>query len=58
MARVQVNYKSGAFMVTEVDEFTVTRNQTTGNLSAEWENAKPRPLLLGLDDVESIWELT
>lgn len=53
--RVQINYKSGQSMVIEVDNFTINKGP---GLRAEWENATPRPLLLGVDEIESIWELT
>lgn len=55
MAKVQINYKSGISMVVKCDEFTIKR----GGLgkSFEWENMSPRPLLIGIEDVESVWEL-
>jgi hypothetical protein len=56
MARVQINYKSGLSMVVEVDEFEITR-RAIGDLSVSWVAAQPRPLLLGIDDIESVWEL-
>jgi hypothetical protein len=55
--RVQINYKSGLSMVVEVQEFTVLRNKLNGQKSYEWVDMSPDPLLLGVDDIESIWEL-
>lgn len=51
--RVQINYKSGTSLVFECDSFRI---KGTGR-SFEWENAVPRPLLLGADEIESVWEL-
>lgn len=42
-------------MILEVTDFTITRKPT--GKSIEWEEAVPRPLLLGIEDIESIFEL-
>ena len=56
-ARVQINYKSGISMVIECDECTVKRSHGGGVGSIELDNAQPRPLLFGVEDIESVWEL-
>lgn len=56
MPHVQINYKSGHSVTMECDSFSVKTNGL-GNRTFEWDNAKPRPLMLGADDVESVWEL-
>jgi hypothetical protein len=53
--RIRVNYRSGHWMEFDCDEFTLIRNQISGAYSAQWDNASPSPLKLGLEDVESIW---
>lgn len=55
-SRVQINYKSGLSMVIECDEFKITRSGS-GPKSYAWADANPRPMLLGADDIESVWEL-
>jgi hypothetical protein len=55
-ARVKINYKSGLSETIICDEFTV---KTVGAeiLSVEWVNPSPRPLHIGANDIESVWEL-
>lgn len=53
MAKVQINYKSGQSVVVKCKQFTVRGHGTT----FEWEDMEPRPLLLGANDIESVWEL-
>lgn len=55
-ARVRINYKSGISMEIECDNFGVKR-LSGRDLSITWENAVPRPLLIGVDDIESVWEV-
>ena len=57
-SRVQVNYKSGHSMIIECDDFTIKVNRIDGRKSIEWDNAQPRPMLLGVEYIESVWELT
>lgn len=56
-SEVQINYRSGSSVTVMCDSFAVERNNATGHLKIEWENAVPRPLLMGVDDIESVWEL-
>lgn len=56
-ARVQINYKSGISMVFECDDFKITQ-RPIGGKSYEWEGAEPDPMLLGVDDIESVWQLS
>lgn len=53
--KITINYKSGIKMTVYADEFNIKRNSVHGLTSADWENLKPRPLFLGIDDIESIW---
>lgn len=56
-SKVQINYRSGISMVIECTDFTITRG-ITGLKSYEWENAEPNPILIGADDIESVWQLS
>lgn len=54
--RVQINYKSGIVVIVECTEFTIKRSAI--GKSYEWTNdAVPRPMLLGVDEIESVWQL-
>lgn len=55
MPKVQINYKSGISMVVRCDELTIERGAL--GKTFEWNNMSPRPLLMGIEDVESVWEL-
>lgn len=52
--KVTIVYKSGAIVVIRCRNLTVERRGAELR-SVEWENAKPRPLLFGVDEVVSIW---
>lgn len=54
-SRVQINYKSGLSVVFECDKFAI--KGAAGSRSMEWEAAVPRPMLLGINEIESVWEL-
>ena len=54
MATLQINYKSGQSIKVTVDHFAICG---TGR-RFEWENMKPKPLLLGAGDIESVWEMS
>lgn len=57
-ARVQINYKSGQSVVIECDKFSCRREPASNELAElTWENATPRALFMGFNDVESVWEL-
>jgi hypothetical protein len=54
---IKIAYKTGNVQYLKCDSFNVER------ISAElsklsWENAEPKPLFVGLDDIESIFEVT
>lgn len=54
--RVRVIYKSGADQIIKCDSFKVT--MLGGAISKlTWENAKPRPLFIGVDDVAAVYDL-
>lgn len=54
--KVRIIYKSGATIDVRCTSFTVRR---AGGLiaSVEWEDAKPKPMYLGVDDVAAVWQL-
>lgn len=54
--KVQINYQSGRSVVITCRDFTVNRRGSK-IASVEWENAKPDALHMGIDDIESIWQL-
>ena len=53
--KVTIKYKSGNEIVVWCDDITVKRIQLNGALEISWETMKPRPLLLGVDEIESVW---
>lgn len=54
--RIRIIYKSGAEQVIRCDNFKVTMRG--GQISKlTWENAKPRPLFIGVDDVAAVYDL-
>lgn len=56
MASVQINYKSGQSVVVKCKDFTI--NSPGGSIThLEWEDAKPRPLHIGIGEIESVWQL-
>lgn len=56
--KVRINYKSGRSVTIQCDEFTVRRDYMTGGVAeVSWDRAKPTPLQVGLEDVESVWQL-
>jgi len=56
--KVRIIYKSGQAVLIRCTSFEVNRNGLGQIVSATWEDAKPRPLHLNLDAVESIWDVT
>lgn len=55
-SKVQINYKSGTSMVVECEDFGLKR--IGGDLtSVNWDSCKPNPMFIGVDDIESVWEL-
>ncbi|MBB3752694.1 hypothetical protein FHT44_005206 [Mycolicibacterium sp. BK634] len=56
MSKVQINYKSGRSIVIKCEDFKATRVGSDLR-KVEWRAAVPDPLFIGLDDIESIWEL-
>ena len=54
---IQIIYRSGSSVTLTCDRFAVTRTGTNGQLKVEYTNPRPRPLLIGVDDIESVWEL-
>lgn len=56
-SKVRINYKNGRSITIKCDTFKVERVPLTGAVSVSWTGAKPTPLLIGIDEIESIWEL-
>lgn len=52
---IVLRYKSGHTVefTTEAFEYKTEGGQL---ISATWQNAKPRPLMMNVDEVESVWE--
>lgn len=57
MKKIQINYKSGTTMTVRADKFTVSKNAFGNIVKITWENMKPDPLALEIENVESIWVL-
>jgi hypothetical protein len=53
---VEIRYRNGDVVRMRVTNFKVTRS-LTGGLSLEWENATPDPMFIGINDIQSIWEV-
>ena len=54
--RIQVVYKSGAVVTTVCESFALRRSRGSGDITGvEWGEARPVPLLFGLDEVAAIW---
>ena len=56
--KIQINYKSGQSMTVTVEEFAVSRNSVNGELKVTWKSMQPATLMLGVDDIESVWQLS
>jgi hypothetical protein len=56
-AKIQINYKSGQTITVSAEIFEVT-TQGDKLSGIDWKEIKPYPLLMNLDAIESIWELT
>lgn len=57
MSTVRIIYKSGAVQDVECENFTVLFSPAKGLTRIEWENARPRPLFLGIDDIAAVYEM-
>lgn len=56
MAKILIIYKSGAQLEVKCDSITVTHQGPTIT-AIRWENMKPSPLHLGVDDIAAVFEL-
>ncbi len=54
--RLRVTYKSGRVQHIRAKKFTITRDGARVT-NAEWLAAWPDPMLLGVDNIESIFEV-
>lgn len=55
--KIQINYKSGISAKVSCDEFKIGYHNSELT-RYEGEGMKPRPLFIGMNDIESIWELS
>ncbi len=55
--RIRLIYKSGAVMEFDCSEFTTKRNASGNVLSVEADNAWPKSIMFGLDEVAAIWRV-
>lgn len=56
--KVIIRYKSGQEQTVRTDEFKVERNTFSGALSVTWgPTTQPAPMYMGVDDIESIWQV-
>jgi hypothetical protein len=57
VVKVQINYKSGQSIIVKVEKLEVSRRGGTLD-SIKWDGIAPEPLFMGIDDIESIWQLS
>jgi hypothetical protein len=55
--KVRVIYKSGATFDFDCADLITKKNAFGALASVEWEDAWPKPIAFGLDDVAAIWRL-
>jgi len=55
--KIKIIYKSGATQVLNCTAFRVTRAAEGGITAVSWENAKPAPLVIGVDEIAAVYEL-
>jgi hypothetical protein len=56
-SKVQINYKSGQSVVVTCTQFKVKWDGVGGIHRVEWADVKPNPLHIGINEIESIWEI-
>jgi hypothetical protein len=54
--KVLVVYKSGAQVKFKCSEFTI--DIKAGTRSVTWKDAKPNPLMIGVDEIAAVWDIT
>lgn len=58
MAEFKIVYKSGYVQKVTADSMTVTRDTMSGDITkVEWTNMEPHSMYLGVNNIESVWEL-
>lgn len=55
--KVLIRYKSGYSVTIRCKSFKSTR-RTDGSLEVQWHDARPKPLLIGVDEIESVFQLS
>lgn len=57
--KIIIRYKSGQEQIVRTDDFKVERNTFNGALSITWgATTQPVPMFMGVDDIESIWQVS
>lgn len=55
-ARVTIVYKSGATVTLRCKAFSVSTSKLDGHVTGvSWKDAKPEPLLAGVDEIVAVW---
>lgn len=57
MSKVRIIYKSGAQIDVSCDSFETEANALGVLTKIKWENATPRPMFLGINDISAVWQL-
>lgn len=56
LVKVTIIYKSGAKVRLRCKAFSVSRSTLDGETTTiKWDDARPRPLLLGLGEIAAVW---
>lgn len=55
MTTLTILYKSGQKVRVRVKTFSVKR-YADGRVEFSWDGINPKPLLLGADEIEAVWE--
>lgn len=56
--KVQITYKTGHVQTVTCEYMNVSRNTMTGDITkVEWKDMEPKPLFLGMENIESIWQV-
>lgn len=55
--KIQINYKSGQSVAFRCKSFKVSFNPFGEIAKVTWDDAMPRPMSVGVDHIESVWEL-
>ncbi len=56
--KIQITYKSGKVQIVKCDKMIATRNNAGELSSLEFDNLSPKTLYLGINNIESIFQLS